>query len=92
VIPPRPSLRLYCGGEDIDTANANEDERLIRRTLAGDRGAYAALAARHRQRVAAVAFRALGSADDAQDVSQEAFLYAYQRCASGASSARGSPT
>ncbi len=34
---------------------------------------------RHRQRVLALAFRALGNADDAQDVAQEVLVYAVQR-------------
>jgi RNA polymerase sigma-70 factor (ECF subfamily) len=37
------------------------------------------LAERHRRSVYATAFRALGNADDAQDVAQEALVYAYQR-------------
>lgn len=55
------------------------DAGLIRRTLRGDRLAAEQLAERHRRTVHAVAYRALGNADDAQDVAQEALVYAYQR-------------
>lgn len=55
------------------------DPELIRRTLAGDRGAFQRLAERHRRSIVDLARRALGSADDAQDVAQEAFLYAFLR-------------
>ena len=52
----------------------------MRRSLAGEQAAFAALVARYRPRIADLAYRALGgNADDAQDVSQETFLYAFQR-------------
>ncbi len=57
----------------------NTDEELVRRALVGDRLAAGRLTERHRQRVLALAFRTLGNADDAQDVAQEAFVYALQR-------------
>jgi len=56
------------------------DEGLIRQTLAGRRAAFSVLVSRHRTGIAALALRALGgNVDDAQDVTQETFLYAYQR-------------
>lgn len=55
------------------------DADLIRRTLAGDRSASGRLLERHRRSVLALAFRTLGSADDAQDVTQEALVYALHR-------------
>ena len=60
----------------------NEDEAekiLVRRAPAGERAAFSVLAGRHRAAVAALARRALNDADDAQDVAQETFLYAFQR-------------
>ena len=55
------------------------DPELIRRALAGDRFAADQLTQRHRRAVLAVAWRALGNADDAQDVTQETLVYAVQR-------------
>src|SRR5579862_6101998 len=58
------------------------DQDLIQRALAGDRLSAQRLAERHRQKVFAIAYRALGNADDAQDVTQEALVYALYRLAS----------
>lgn len=55
------------------------DKELVRRALAGDKLAAGRLTERHRRFVAVLAFRALGNADDAQDVAQEALVYALQR-------------
>ncbi len=55
------------------------DQELVRRAVAGDRLAAGRLTERHRQRVLALALRTLGNADDAQDVAQEALVYALQR-------------
>ena len=55
------------------------DAALVRRTLMGDGLASGRLLERHRRSVLALAFRTLGSADDAQDVAQEALVYALQR-------------
>ena len=55
------------------------DDDLVRRALTGDRLAGGRLLERHRRSVLALAFRTLGSADDAQDVAQEALVYALHR-------------
>ena len=57
------------------------DTELIARALAGDHAAARSLAERHRRPVLATARRALGNDDDAQDVAQEALVYAHQRLA-----------
>ena len=57
----------------------DSDARLVRRALRGDRLAGGRLTERHRRPLLALAYRALGSADDAQDVAQEALVYALQR-------------
>lgn len=55
------------------------DPELIRQALAGNLLAAERLAARYRRAVLALAQRALGNADDAQDVAQETLVYAHQR-------------
>ena len=55
------------------------DTELVRRALMGDRLAAGRLTERHRRLVLTLAFRTLGNADDAQDVAQEALVYALQR-------------
>ena len=57
----------------------NTDKELVRRALMGDRAAAGQLMERHRRSVLALALRTLGNADDAQDVAQEALVYAVQR-------------
>ncbi|MEW6751714.1 MAG: RNA polymerase sigma factor [Candidatus Latescibacterota bacterium] len=54
------------------------DAELVQATLAGDRRAVERLVERYRRTVVAVACAALGNADDAQDVAQEALVYALQ--------------
>jgi RNA polymerase sigma-70 factor (ECF subfamily) len=54
------------------------DERLIKRTLDGDLSAFEQLVERHRGVVFRTAARIVGP-DDAEDVSQDAFLRAYHR-------------
>lgn len=59
----------------------SSDAELIRRALAGDRNAAGRLSERYRREVQTVAYRALGNADDALDVTQEALVYAHQNLA-----------
>lgn len=56
----------------------NEDLLLVERAKAGDLEAFESLAARHEQRVYALALRMLRNEHDAQDVTQETFLSALE--------------
>lgn len=59
------------------------DAEVVRRVLAGDTGAYAALVARYRDRLARYAVHMLGDLEDAEEALQDAFVRAYrslQRC------------
>ncbi|HEX8341662.1 MAG TPA: RNA polymerase sigma factor [Tepidisphaeraceae bacterium] len=58
--------------------NAADDGVLARRTLAGDKRAFDDLIVRYQRPATAVAYRLLGSTDDAMEVVQEAFLKAYK--------------
>ena len=58
------------------------DEELVRRVLAGDRGAFGTLVERHQRRTYNLALRMLGREDDARDATQEAFLTAFRKLAS----------
>jgi RNA polymerase sigma-70 factor (ECF subfamily) len=55
-----------------------DDHRLITECLQGRRAAFGELVCRYQERLFNTLFRLLGSAEDAQDVVQEAFLNAYQ--------------
>ena len=56
-----------------------EDAALVARAREGDQAAFNALVERHQAAVHRAAFSAVGSATDADDIAQEAFLLAYQR-------------
>jgi RNA polymerase sigma-70 factor (ECF subfamily) len=56
----------------------DEDDRLVRRTLAGDLKAYGALVDRYRKRVYNLAYRMLGDRERAEDAAQETFIRAYR--------------
>ena len=61
-----------------DPSPTQSDESLIQRALDGDLGAFEHLVERHRGIVFRVAARIVGP-DDAEDVSQDAFLRAFHR-------------
>src|SRR2546427_6622618 len=56
----------------------DDDERLVAQFLQGDESAFDGLVTRHRQGVYRLAYRLLGNHEEADDVSQEAFLRAYR--------------
>jgi RNA polymerase sigma-70 factor (ECF subfamily) len=55
------------------------DERLIESTLAGDDEAFAALVARHKRRILALAARFTRSDAELDDLAQEIFIKAFRR-------------
>jgi RNA polymerase sigma factor (sigma-70 family) len=59
-------------------APAPEERDLVERARGGDHGAYATLVREHEQAAFRVAYVLLGSAADAEDVAQEAFVKAYR--------------
>ncbi len=58
------------------------DASLVQRTLAGDTSAYNVLVQRYQRQVYNLAYRMLGSAEDAGDLVQDTFLRAYGALAS----------
>ena len=60
-------------------AGAPDDSELVRRCLEGRRDAFDALMARHYRGVYDLAYRMLGNAQDAADLTQEIFLRVYAR-------------
>lgn len=69
------------GGQSLETfptLSPDSDADLIEQTLKGDLGAFERLVEAHRAVVFRVAVRIVGP-DDAQDVSQDAFLRAFHR-------------
>jgi RNA polymerase sigma-70 factor, ECF subfamily len=65
-------------GPDADAAS-NADLVLVRRARAGDLDAFGELVERHRRAVVRAALAAVGSAAEADDVAQDAFVVAFQK-------------
>jgi RNA polymerase sigma-70 factor (ECF subfamily) len=57
---------------------SGDENRLIDQCLKGQTAAFGELVRRHQDRLYNTVYRLIGSAEDAQDVVQEAFLHAYQ--------------
>ena len=64
--------------EQTRTIETETDADLVHRVRRGDRGAAQRLLERHRRMVTRTAYRALGNADDANDVTQETLMVALQ--------------
>jgi len=56
-----------------------DDQHLIRECLAGDTDAYGQLVVRYQDRLYNTLVKVLGSADDARDIAQDAFVNAFQK-------------
>ena len=59
--------------------DTNEDTKLLAEISKGSHGAFAALVRKYSTRFYAVAYRFLGSRQDAEDIVQEAFLKLWER-------------
>ncbi len=66
--------------ESISHSNPNAvaDGALVRKTLTGDKRAFDELIIRYQRAAVSVAYRLLGSTEDALEVTQEAFLKSYR--------------
>ena len=62
----------------VDAERQDPDGELVARSLRGDGPAFDALVLRHRQAVYRLAYRLLGNHEEADDVSQEAFVRAFR--------------
>ncbi|HEV8001218.1 MAG TPA: sigma-70 family RNA polymerase sigma factor [Planctomycetaceae bacterium] len=58
---------------------SSDDNQLIRQCLAGRTEAFGELVIRYQDRLCNSLFRVLGSADDARDAAQDAFVQAFQK-------------
>src|SRR6185295_18478798 len=79
-VPPDPSISRVTVTEAADAATAL-DLALVRRAQAGDTEAFGELVERNRRAVFRAALAAVGSATEADDVAQEAFVTAFQKLA-----------
>mgnify|MGYP005844886243 CR=1 FL=1 len=63
----------------VGTEVPHDEGDLVRLCLDGDRSAFDQLVARHHRGIYNMLYRTLGDAEDAMDLTQEAFLRAYTR-------------
>ena len=63
---------------DITTVGENEDVKLIRLTLAGDKSAFEVLYRRYIKKIYSLVFRMVGAAQEAEEVTQEVFYQVYK--------------
>ncbi|AYY15100.1 RNA polymerase sigma factor SigM [Actinobacteria bacterium YIM 96077] len=59
-----------------------EDHELVRRHVAGDRGAFGELVRRHQDRLWAIALRTVGNHEEAADALQDGLINAFRRASS----------
>ncbi len=76
-----PELRSFRS-RPTDTTVSTDDQALIDRCLAGDGEAFGALVDRYQDRLYGTLVHLMGSAHDALDVAQDAFVLAYQNLGS----------
>lgn len=75
--PAERGTRPSGQSEAARTAELHADILLVRRTLAGDHAAFAALVEKYKDPVYSVAYRMMGNPTEAEDVAQDAFVRAY---------------
>src|SRR5688572_11473735 len=66
-------LWMSGAGEEIEAT-----AKLIERAITGDRTAFEEIVLQHERRVFTLAYRLLGTEEDAQDAAQEVFLRAFK--------------
>ena len=78
-VPIDCELRVSSPLDSLPDGLPTTDADLVAAVLRGDRGAFDLLVGRYQRQATALAYRLLGSVDDALEVSQEAFLKSYQK-------------
>ncbi len=64
-----------------EASGTEDDAKLIRQSLAGETEAFGTLVTRYQHVMYTVALRMVGNAEDARDVTQDAFVKAYRQLA-----------
>jgi RNA polymerase sigma-70 factor, ECF subfamily len=91
--PALPPVLDYLGDDSFDPAaqaapTEPTDTELLQAHVRGDAGAFAALVARHQDRLWAVALGVMRNPEDAADALQEAYIAAFRRAGSFRGDAR----
>jgi RNA polymerase sigma-70 factor (ECF subfamily) len=72
------AVRLPFSGNELAAPRDDPDRTAVERAISGDEGAFEELVRRHERTVYNLAFRLLGSREDALDAAQDAFLRCYR--------------
>lgn len=75
---PQPNSDMPAGHAPPPMSEVT-DEDLVRQTLAGKRQSFDALVRRHQRSVYGIAYRTLSNSHDAQEVTQNAFINAFEK-------------
>ncbi|MEK6676333.1 MAG: sigma-70 family RNA polymerase sigma factor [Planctomycetota bacterium] len=78
----RPILRVESSVKRGGTPGEPNDQELVERVRSGQAEAFTELVVRYQDRLFNTCWRICGNLEDAQDVTQEAFMKAYQNIAS----------
>ena len=82
VLPRHPSVAWNSPTRaQPERPEADCDRDLVKRVADGDRSAFAEIVARHRPRIYAMTYRRLHNHQDAEEVTQDAFIQALRRLA-----------
>ena len=78
--PQRQESKIASGGRAgaLRETDGPPDERLVKAAQSGDVGAFEALLRRYQDRIFNLAFRLMGSLEEAEDAAQETFLKAHR--------------
>jgi RNA polymerase sigma-70 factor (ECF subfamily) len=71
-------VRLPFSGSELAAPRDDPDRAAVERAISGDDGAFEELVRRHERTVYNLAFRLLGSREDALDAAQDAYLRCYR--------------
>ncbi|HET8847011.1 MAG TPA: sigma factor, partial [Ktedonobacteraceae bacterium] len=77
-----------AGSEAIGNASEPDEDQLVKASQQGDQDAFAILVQRHQRRVFNLSLRLIHDYDEASEITQEAFLLAWQGLTSFRSEAR----
>jgi RNA polymerase sigma-70 factor (ECF subfamily) len=72
-------IRRVAGSNPVKARMADADDELVLQCQNGSEAAFEELVRRHQQMIHALTFRMSGSAADAEDLAQEAFIRAYEQ-------------
>jgi RNA polymerase sigma-70 factor (ECF subfamily) len=75
---PNPEVLQPTFSGSVCSSGTDDDTALVRKTTGGDQGAFGLLVRRYEKALFNLAFRMTGNREDAKDITQAAFVKAYE--------------